>query len=75
MSAIQFNAVVGMEQVIRPPHGIVLPQGEIEVVVRPRDSETAVAAPRPGPGLCQGMIIYMAADFDAPLEDMREYME
>ena len=30
---------------------------------------------RPGPGLCKGMITYMAADFDAPLEDMKEYME
>ena len=30
---------------------------------------------RPGPGLCQGMITYMAPDFDAPLEDMKEYME
>jgi antitoxin (DNA-binding transcriptional repressor) of toxin-antitoxin stability system len=32
-------------------------------------------SPRPGPGLCKGMITYMAPDFDAPLEDMREYME
>ena len=31
--------------------------------------------PRPGPGLCKGMIAYMAPDFDAPLEDMKEYME
>lgn len=30
---------------------------------------------RPGPGLCRGMVTYMAPDFDAPLEDMREYME
>ena len=30
---------------------------------------------RPGPGLCKGMITYMAPDFDAPLEDMREHME
>lgn len=30
---------------------------------------------RPGPGLCAGMMTYMAADFDAPLEDMKEYME
>jgi antitoxin (DNA-binding transcriptional repressor) of toxin-antitoxin stability system len=30
---------------------------------------------RPGPGLCKGMITYMAPDFDAPLEDMKEYME
>jgi antitoxin (DNA-binding transcriptional repressor) of toxin-antitoxin stability system len=31
--------------------------------------------PRPGPGLCKGMITYMAPDFDAPLDDMKEYME
>jgi antitoxin (DNA-binding transcriptional repressor) of toxin-antitoxin stability system len=30
---------------------------------------------RPGPGLCKGMITYMAPDFDAPLDDMKEYME
>ena len=30
---------------------------------------------RPGPGLCKGMMTFMAADFDAPLEDMKEYME
>ncbi len=30
---------------------------------------------RPGPGLCKGAIVYMAPDFDAPLEDMREYQE
>jgi prevent-host-death family protein len=32
-------------------------------------------SPRPGPGLGKGSIIYMAPDFDAPLEDMKEYME
>lgn len=31
--------------------------------------------PRPGPGLCKGEILYMAPDFDAPLEDFKEYME
>jgi prevent-host-death family protein len=30
---------------------------------------------RPGPGLCKDMISYIAPDFDAPLEDMKEYME
>lgn len=30
---------------------------------------------RPGPGLCKGAIVYMAPDFDAPSEDMKEYME
>ncbi len=31
--------------------------------------------PRPGPGLFKGVIAYMSPDFDAPLEEMREYME
>lgn len=31
--------------------------------------------PRPGPGLGRGSILYMAPDFDAPLECMKEYME
>ena len=30
---------------------------------------------RPGPGLCKGMITYMAADFDAPLDCLKEYTE
>jgi len=30
---------------------------------------------RPGPGLCRGIIIDMAPDFNAPLNDMKEYTE
>ena len=30
---------------------------------------------RPAPGLGKGMITFIAPDFDAPLEDMQEYME
>ncbi len=30
---------------------------------------------RPPPGLGKGMITFVAPDFDAPLEDMKEYME
>ena len=30
---------------------------------------------RPGPGLGRGMILFIAPDFDAPLEEMKEYME
>jgi hypothetical protein len=39
MQAIQFEAVVNQEQVIRPPEGIALPQGRVEVTVRPTASE------------------------------------
>ena len=35
----------------------------------------AAQPPRPGPGLCRGMIAYVAPDFDAPLEDVKEYMD
>jgi len=34
-----------------------------------------VKPPRPGPGVCRGEIVFMAPDFDAPPEDMKEYME
>ena len=30
---------------------------------------------RPGPGLGKGMITFIAPDFDAPLDCMKEYME
>ena len=31
--------------------------------------------PRPGPGLGKGMITFIAPDFDAPLDCLKEYME
>jgi hypothetical protein len=34
MEPIQFHAVVNDDQVIRPPAGVQLPQGEVEVLVR-----------------------------------------
>lgn len=30
---------------------------------------------RPPPGLGKGMVTFIASDFDAPLDDMKEYME
>jgi hypothetical protein len=39
MQAIQFETLVNQEQVIRPPKGITLPQGRVEVTVRPAASE------------------------------------
>ena len=62
-------------------HGLI--PGE-EVVITENDQPVAklvgkpvisAVSSRPGPGLCKGMITYLAADFDAPLEDMKEYME
>ena len=38
METIRFTAVVDDNQVIRPPAGVVLPRGEVEVIVRPLTS-------------------------------------
>jgi hypothetical protein len=35
MKAIQFTTVVGPDGVIRPPTGVALPSGTVEVIVRP----------------------------------------
>ncbi len=38
-------------------------------------SEVQMIAKRPPPGLGKGSVLYMATDFDAPLDEMKEYME
>jgi antitoxin (DNA-binding transcriptional repressor) of toxin-antitoxin stability system len=37
--------------------------------------ERPARPPRPAPGLGKGSILFMAPDFDEPLEEFREYME
>lgn len=37
--------------------------------------KTSEERPRPKFGSAKGLILYMAPDFDAPLEEFREYME
>jgi antitoxin (DNA-binding transcriptional repressor) of toxin-antitoxin stability system len=37
--------------------------------------ERPTCPPRPAPGLGKGSILYMAPDFDEPLEEFKEYME
>jgi prevent-host-death family protein len=37
--------------------------------------ERPARPPRPAPGLGNGSILYMAPDFDEPLEEFKEYME
>ncbi len=44
MEAIRFHTVVDQEQVIRPPAGIVLPHGAIEVTVRHIEPSTTPEA-------------------------------
>jgi hypothetical protein len=39
MDTIEFHAVVDQDQVIRPPNGVTLPCGEVQVTVRSRPPE------------------------------------
>ena len=52
---------------------IVENQKPVATLVGKRDVPAKLS--RPGPGLCKSAIVYMAPDFDAPLDDMREYQE
>jgi hypothetical protein len=38
-------------------------------------AEAVAGKKRPGPGLGRGMIKFMASDFDAPLDCLKDYME
>jgi len=66
MRPIQFQAVVGSEQVIRPPEGIVLPEGAIEVTVRPV-GEPAAADPS-ALAATRGWLLDLAAEAERSAE-------
>ena len=60
---------------LTPGEEIILTENQQPVARLVGESSKAKKPARPGPGLCKGMITYMAPDFDAPLADMKEYME
>lgn len=60
---------------LAPGEEIIITENQQPVAKLVSSPPTLPRSPRPGPGLCKGMITYMAPDFDAPLEDMKEYME
>jgi antitoxin (DNA-binding transcriptional repressor) of toxin-antitoxin stability system len=59
-------------------HGMV-PGEEVVITENQQPVARLVSEPvkptRPAPGLGKGSIIYMAPDFDGPIEEMKEYME
>ena len=60
---------------LRPGEELVITENQQAVAKLIGESVNPAKSPRPGPGLCKGVIAYMAPDFDAPLEDLKEYME
>jgi antitoxin (DNA-binding transcriptional repressor) of toxin-antitoxin stability system len=60
---------------LKPGEELVITENQQPVAKLVGEQAERARPSRPGPGLCKGMITYMAPDFDAPLEDMKEYME
>ena len=60
---------------LHPGDEVVITENHQQVARLVSELPRAGKPSRPGPGLCKGEIVYMAPDFDAPLEDMKEYME
>jgi antitoxin (DNA-binding transcriptional repressor) of toxin-antitoxin stability system len=58
-----------------PGDEVVITENEKPVAKLVSEAPPPPKPPRPGPGACRGMIAYMAPDFDAPLEELKEYME
>lgn len=48
METIEFKATIDAEQVIRPPAGVSIPQGEVEVVVRVKSDVAGSSPPMHG---------------------------
>ena len=71
MQTIQFNAVVDDDQVIRPPQGVRLPSGEIQVTVRP----IAPTPPPAGDALAptRAWLLVLAAEAEQQGPDMAEH--
>jgi len=60
---------------LAPGDEVVLTRNDRPVAKLMSESPSRPLKPRPGPGLGKGMIASIAADFDAPLDDLKEYME
>lgn len=60
---------------LSPGEELVITENQQPVAKLVSEQPSKAKRPRPGPGVCKGEILYMAPDFDAPLDDMKEYME
>jgi antitoxin (DNA-binding transcriptional repressor) of toxin-antitoxin stability system len=71
---IKLTLVEFLDQ-LKPGEEVILTRNRQPVAMLVSTAPISQPKQRPGPGLCKGMITYLAPDFDAPLEDMKEYME
>ena len=60
---------------LAPGDEVILTRGRQPVAKLVSERLKPTSTPRPSPGLGKGMITFIAPDFDAPLDCMKEYME
>lgn len=60
---------------LTPGNEVILTRNQQPVAKLVSEEAKPVLKHRPGPGICKGMITFIAPDFDAPLDCMKEYME
>ena len=58
-----------------PGDEVILTRNHQRVATLVSAGEPGAPKQRPAPGLGKGMISFIAADFDAPLDCMKDYME
>ena len=58
-----------------PGDEVILTRNHQPVATLVSAGEPVAPKQRPAPGLGKGMISFIAADFDAPLDCMKDYME
>jgi antitoxin (DNA-binding transcriptional repressor) of toxin-antitoxin stability system len=71
------EAQVSLKELVHglaPGEEIILTENQ-QPVARLVCEPAKVVKPRPAPGLGKGSIVYMAPDFDAPLDEFKEYTE
>ena len=61
--------------ILTPGDEVILTRNRLPVAKLVSEAPKPALTQRPGPGLGKGMITFIAPDFDAPLECMKEYME
>ena len=59
---------------LAPGEEVIITENEQPVAKLVSEQPKPQLKQRPGPGLGKGMITFIAPDFDAHLEDMKEYM-
>ena len=59
---------------LTPGDEVILTRNQQPVAKLVSEAPKSAPNPRPGPGLGKGMITFIAPDFDAPLDCMKEYM-